>query len=397
MAAFLEETHEETPQMSATNPFFTEEHEMFRKTVRDYVQKELLPHAEEWNKAEEFPREVFERMGELGFLGIRYPEEYGGSGLGYFYTVVFAEELSKCGLAGLAMAVLVQTDMGTGPLHLIGSDEIKRKYLAPAIRGEMIAALGITEPGAGSDVAGMSTTAVRDGDDYVINGTKMFITNGTRADFVTLAAKTDPGAGHGGISLFVAPTDLPGFSVGRKLDKVGNRVSDTAELIFEDYRLPASNMLGEEGQGFYTAMINFQGERLIGAVASVAGAQHVLDVTLQYAQDRRQFNRPIAKFQVTRHKFADMATELEAARRLAYHAAYLVENKMDCVKEVSMAKLFCCETAFKVVDRCLQIHGGYGYMNEYLVSRAWRDMRLSTIGGGTSEIMKEIIGRLMGC
>jgi len=383
--------------MTARYPYFTEEHEMFRKTVRDFVQKELAPHAEEWSKAEEFPREVFTRMGELGLLGIRYPEEYGGSGLGYFYSVVYAEELAACGLAGLVMSVLVQSDMGTGPLHLIGSDEIKRQYLAPAIRGEMIAALGITEPGAGSDVASMQTTAVRDGDEYVINGTKMFITNGTRADFITLAAKTGPEAGHGGISMFVAPTDLPGFTVGRKLDKVGNRESDTAELIFEDYRLPASNLLGEEGQGFYTAMINFQGERLIAAVASVAGAQCVLDMTLEYAQDRVQFNRPIAKFQVTRHKFADMATELEAARHLAYHAAYLVENGIDCVKEVSMAKLFCCETAFKIVDRCLQIHGGYGYMNEYLVSRAWRDTRLTTIGGGTSEVMREIIGRLMGC
>ncbi len=383
--------------MASRYPYFTEEHEMFRKTVRDYVQKELVPHVEEWDKAEEFPREVFERMGELGFLGIRYPEEYGGSELGYFYSVVFAEELAQCGLAGLVMSVLVQSDMGTGPLHLIGSEEIKRKYLAPAIRGEMIAALGITEPGAGSDVASMQTTARRDGDEYVINGTKMFITNGTRADFISLAAKTDTKAGHGGISMFVAPTNLPGFTVGRKLDKVGNRVSDTAELVFEDYRIPASNLLGEEGQGFYTAMINFQGERLIAAIASVAGAQRMLDITLEYAQQRVQFGRPIAKFQATRHKFAEMAAELEAARQLAYHAAYLVDNDIECVKEVSMAKLFCCETAFKIADRCLQIHGGYGYMTEYPISRAWRDTRLTTIGGGTSEVMKEIIGRLMGC
>jgi citronellyl-CoA dehydrogenase len=383
--------------MTARYPHFTEEHEMFRKTVRDYVQKELAPHADEWNDAEEFPREVFERMGELGFLGIRYPEEYGGSNLDYFYSVVFAEELAKCGLAGLVMSILVQSDMGTGPLNIIGSDEIKKEYLEPAIRGEKIAALGITEPGAGSDVASMRTTAVREGDEYVINGTKTFITNGTRADFITLAAKTDPEAGHAGISMFVAPTDLPGFSVGRKLDKVGNRVSDTAEIAFEDYRIPASNLLGEEGQGFYTAMINFQGERLIAAIGSVSGAQQVLDMTLQYAQEREQFGRPIAKFQVTRHKFAEMATELEAARQLAYHAAHLVNQGIDCVKEVSMAKLFCCETAFTITDRCLQIHGGYGYMNEYAVSRAWRDMRLGTIGGGTSEVMKEIIGRLMGC
>ena len=383
--------------MASRYPYFTEEHEMFRKSVRDFVQRELAPHAEEWEKAEEFPREVFRRLGELGFLGIRYPEEYGGSGLDYFYSVVFAEELVGCGLAGLVMSVLVQSDMATGPLHLIGSDEVKRKYLAPAIKGEMIAALGITEPGAGSDVASMQTTAVRDGDEYVINGTKIFITNGTRADFVTLAAKSDKRAGHQGISMFVAPTNLPGFSVGRKLEKVGNRVSDTAELVFDDYRIPAANMLGEEGQGFYTAMINFQGERLVAAIASVAGAQRMMDMTLEYARQRVQFGRPIAKFQVTRHKFAEMASELEAARQLAYYAAYLIDKGIECVKEVSMAKLFCCETAFKVIDRCLQLHGGYGYMNEYAVSRAWRDARLSTIGGGTSEVMKEIIGRLMGC
>jgi len=383
--------------MTSRYPYFTEEHEMFRKSVRDFVQRELAPHAEEWEKAEEFPREVFRRLGELGFLGIRYPEEYGGSGLDYFYSVVFAEELVGCGLAGLVMSVLVQSDMATGPLHLIGSDEVKRKYLAPAIKGEMIAALGITEPGAGSDVASMQTTAVRDGDEYVINGTKIFITNGTRADFVTLAAKSDKHAGHQGISMFVAPTNLPGFSVGRKLEKVGNRVSDTAELVFDDYRIPVANMLGEEGQGFYTAMINFQGERLVAAIASVAGAQRMMDMTLEYAQQRVQFGRPIAKFQVTRHKFAEMASEIEAARQLAYYAAYLIDKGIECVKEVSMAKLFCCETAFKVIDRCLQLHGGYGYMNEYAVSRAWRDARLSTIGGGTSEVMKEIIGRLMGC
>jgi alkylation response protein AidB-like acyl-CoA dehydrogenase len=261
----------------------------------------------------------------------------------------------------------------------------------------MIAALGITEPGAGSDVASMQTTARRDGDEYVINGTKMFITNGTRADFVTLAAKTDTDAGHSGISMFVAPTNLPGFSVGRKLDKIGNRVSDTAEIVFEDYRIPVSNLLGEEGQGFYAAMMNFQGERLIAAIASVSGAECALDMTLEYAQQRVQFGRPIAKFQVTRHKFAEMASDLEAARQLAYYAAHLVDKGIDCVKEVSMAKLFCCETAFKIADRCLQIHGGYGYMTEYPISRAWRDTRLTTIGGGTSEVMKEIIGRLMGC
>jgi alkylation response protein AidB-like acyl-CoA dehydrogenase len=383
--------------MPSRYPYFAEEHEMFRETVCDFVKRELVPQVEEWDKAEEFPRELFLRMGELGFLGLPYPEEYGGSNLDYFFSVVFAEELANCGLAGLVTSILVRSYMGAGPLFLVGSEEIKRKYLAAAIRGEMIAALGITEAGAGSDVASMQTTAVRDGDDYVVNGTKMFITNATRADFIALVAKTDTAAGHSGISMFVAPTDLPGFSVSRKLDKVGNRVSDTAELVFQDYRIPASHLLGEEGQGFAAAMLNFQGERLIAAIACVAGAQQVLDMTLEYAQERVQFGRPIAKFQATRHKFADVATELEAARQPAYHAAFLIDSEIECVKEVSMAKLFCCETAFQIMDRCLQLHGGYGYMNEYPVSRAWRDVRLNTIAGGTSDVMKEIIGRSLGC
>jgi alkylation response protein AidB-like acyl-CoA dehydrogenase len=383
--------------MAARYPYFTEEHEMFRKTVRDFVKKEIVPHVEEWDKAEEFPRDMFRRMGELGFIGIRYPEEYGGSGLDFFYTVVLAEELAKSGLAGLSTAIITHSDIATGPIHIVGSEEIKKKYLAGAIRGEMIAALGVTEAGAGSDAASIQTTAVRDGDEYVINGTKMFITNGVRADFITLAAKTDSAGGHGGISMFVAPTHLPGFSVGRKLEKIGNRVSDTAELVFEDYRLPASHLLGEEGKGFYTVMMNFEGERLISAVGCIAGAQQTLEMTLEYAQQRVQFGRPISKFQVTRHKFADMATEIEAGRQLAYHAAFLIVNGLDCAKEVSMAKLYCTEKYFEITNTCLQIHGGYGYMDEYPISRAWRDARLYTIGGGTSEIMKEIIGRTMGC
>ncbi len=376
--------------------YFTEEHEMFRKTARGFVEKEILPHADAWEEQEDFPNEIFRKAGDLGFIGIRYPEEYGGSDLDFFYTVVLCEELARGRTAGVALAILVQSEMATPPLSMIGTHEQKEKYLAPAIRGEMIAALGITEPGAGSDVASLRTTAVRDGDDYVINGTKIFITNGARADFIMLATRTDKSAKYGGISLFVVPTDTPGFSVGRKLKKVGHLTSDTAELIFEDVRVPRENMLGEEGKGFYEVMKNFQGERLVGAVLPLATAQLVLDETIEYVKDRKQFGKPISEFQITRHKIANMAASIEAARRLAYHACWMFDRGMECVKEVSMAKAVATDVARRVTDECLQLHGGYGYMMEYYVQRAWRDARMYSIGGGTTEIMMEIIAKQLG-
>ncbi len=377
-------------------PYFTEEHEMFRKSVRDFVEKEIASHADEWEAQGDFPNEIFKKMGALGFLGIRYPEEYGGSALDVFYTVVLCEELARSRTAGVALAIMVQTDMATPPIAMIGTHEQKEKYLAPAIRGEKIGALGITEPGAGSDVASMKTTAVRDGDSYVINGSKIFITNGARADFITLAARTEKDARHKGISLFILPTDTPGFSVGRRLEKVGHYTSDTAELVLEDVRLPADHMLGEEGKGFYEVMKNFQGERLVGSVFSVAAAEYVLDETIEYVKNREQFGRPISKFQVTQHKIVDMAAQIEAARQLTYRAAFLFDRGEDCVKEVSMAKIVATDVARRVSDECLQLHGGYGYMMEYYVQRAWRDLRMYSIGGGTTEIMKEIVAKKMG-
>lgn len=376
--------------------YFTEEHEMFRKTVRGFVEKEIAPNAEEWEAKQDFPNEIFRKMGDLGILGIRFPEEYGGSELDFFYTAVLCEELARGRTAGVALAILVQTEMATPPLAIIGTHEQKEKYLAPAIRGEKVGALGISEPGAGSDVAGMKTTATLDGDDYVINGTKIFITNGARADFVTLAAKTDKTSRHKGISIFIVPTDTPGFSVGRKLNKVGHHSSDTAELVLEDVRIPRSNMLGEEGKGFYTVMRNFQGERLVGAVFPLAMAQLVLEDTIEYVKNREQFGQPISKFQVTQHKIVDMATEIEAARELAYRACWLYEQKKECLKEVSMAKIVATDVARHVTDECLQLHGGYGYMMEYHVQQAWRDARMYSIGGGTTEVMKEIIAKQIG-
>lgn len=375
--------------------YFTENHNIFRKSVRDFVEKELAPHSEEWEKSESFPREVFKKMGELGFLGIRMPEKYGGSGLDYWYTVCFAEELPRSRMAGLNMSILVQTDMATPVIAEIGTEEQCKEFLVPAIKGEKIAALGVTEPGAGSDVANIKTTAKRVGGDYVINGAKTFITNGTRADFITLAVRTG-GEGYGGISLVLFPTDTKGFSVGRKLKKLGNKTSDTAELFFDNCKIPVRYLLGEENHGFYYIMNNFQGERLVAAVTGIAGCQLMWEDAYRYSLERHAFGKPIGKFQVWRHRLVDLLTQIEAGRMLTYHACDLFNRKINCVREISMAKLYVAELAIKVANECLQIHGGYGYMEEYDISRAYRDVRLLSIGGGTSEIMKEIIGKLIG-
>ncbi|RMG15259.1 MAG: acyl-CoA dehydrogenase [Planctomycetota bacterium] len=380
--------------MSEREPFFTDEHEMFRGLVRQFVERELRPYVQEWEEAEVFPREVFRKAGEQGLLGLNYAQEYGGSALDYWYTVIWVEELVRSRCAGVNMGLMVQSDMATPILHDLGSEEIKREFLAPAIRGEKVAALGVTEPGCGSDVVSIRTTAVKDGGDYVINGSKTFITNGTQCDFVTLICKTDPDAGHGGVSVVVLPSDVKGFSVGKKLKKLGNKASDTAELHFDDCRIPQRYLVGEEGQGFYYLMHNFQGERLVAALAGTAAAQLMLDDAVEYGRSRRAFGRPILKFQVWQHTFAQLLTEVEASRRLCYYAADLFDRKQESVKAISMAKLFAAELANKVADRCLQFHGGYGYMDEYDISRAWRDVRLLSIGGGTSEVMREIIAKM---
>jgi citronellyl-CoA dehydrogenase len=377
-------------------PQFTDEHDMFRKSIRDFATKELAPHAEEWEKERLFPREVFEEMGKLGFLGVRYPEDIGGSGGDIWHTTVLSEELPRCRMAGLTMGVLVQTDMATPIINEIGTKEQRDEFLAPAIRGEKIAALGVSEPGAGSDVAGIRTTAKKDGDDYIINGQKTWITNGTRADFITLAARTDTDNRYGGVSLFLFPTDTPGFSVGRKIEKIGNHCSDTAELFFENCRIPKRYLLGEEGHGFYYIMQNFQGERLVGALSGTAGAQLVLDDTIEYVKERKAFGKTLAALQVVRHQLVDCETDLELCRSLSYHAADLFGRGVPCQREISMAKLVAAEKSMEVIDRCVQLHGGMGYAEELHIARAWRDARLLRIGGGASEIMKEIISKMMG-
>jgi alkylation response protein AidB-like acyl-CoA dehydrogenase len=374
---------------------FTDEHEQLRESIRAFVVKELAPHAQEWEETT-FPDRVFARMGELGFLGLTYPEEYGGQGGDYYCSIVLAEEMTHSDCGGLNMGIAVHTDMATPPIHLFGTEEQKQAYLVPSIKGEKISCLGITEPDAGSDVAGIKTRAVRDGGEYVINGSKTYITNGHRADFIVLVAKTDPDAGYDGFTLFLVDMDLPGVIREEKLRKLGMHASDTALLAFQDVRVPESAVLGQVGKGFYNIMWELQGERMVGAAGAVAAAQKVFDRTLRYSLERTAFGRPIGKFQVTRHKFAEMATKIETARQLVYTTAWRFANGEYPVREISMTKLYASRIAVEVADECIQIHGGAGYMKEYDVERVWRDLRLNRIGAGTDEVMLEVIGKSYG-
>jgi citronellyl-CoA dehydrogenase len=376
------------------DPPFTPEHQLFRRTLRDYVERELAPHALEWDDAGIFPREVFRQMAELGAFGVTYPESLGGSGGDQWYVAVLAEELQRALNGGVSMALLVQCQMATPVIAALGTDEQKREFLAPAIAGERIAALGISEPDAGSDVASIRTTARRVGDEYVIDGAKMWITNGARADFITLAVRTG-GPGYGGISLVTFPTDVKGYAVSKKLSKVGNLSSDTALLFFEGCRIPARYVLGEENQGFAAIMQNFQGERLVAALGAVQGMELLVQDALRYGSERSTFGKPLSKYQVWRHKFVEHLTAIEAARWLTYRALDLFNRGEPAVKEISMAKLFACDLIQRVVYDCQQFHGGMGYVVETPVARAFRDARLLTIGGGTSEIMKEIVAKIV--
>ncbi|MGH2733981.1 MAG: acyl-CoA dehydrogenase family protein, partial [Actinomycetota bacterium] len=375
---------------------FSNEHEELRRSVRAFVDKELAPHAEEWEEARHFPDSVFTRMGELGFLGLSYPEEYGGGGGDYLCRIVLGEEMARCNSGGVAMAVAVQTDMAVPPVFKFGTEEQRKKYLVPALVGEKIFCLGITEPDAGSDVASIKTTATRVDGGWLVNGRKIFITNGARAHAMTLVAKTDTSEQHHGVSLLIVDTDSDGFEVARTLDKVGMHSSDTAEITFTDMFVPEENLLGREGEGFYNISWELQGERLIGAAGAIAGARRMFEVALEYAQERTTFGKPIGKHQAIRHKLADMATEIEAARQLVYEAAVKVNRDEYPVREISMAKLMTGEVAWKMADRAMQVFGGYGYSMEFPIQQAWRDTRLIRIGGGTDEVMREIIGKMEG-
>ena len=380
----------------ARHPLFTDEHEELRRSIRAFVEKELRPHAEEWEEAKDFPDSVFARMGELGFLGLHFDEADGGSGGDYLTMLVLAEEMARCGSGGVSMAVSVQCEYVTPPIARFGTPEQKARWLRPAIEGKRIGALGITEPGAGSDVAGITTKAIRDGDEYVVNGGKTFITNGCRADFLLLVAKTDPTQRHAGISLLLVDTDTPGFHVTRRLDKVGMLPSDTAELAFDDMHVPVANLLGKKGAGFNQIMWELQGERLSAAAGACAGAQHTLDATIEYVQQREAFGKRIADFQSTRHKLAEMQTMIDAARALTYETAWRVQLGEYPVRAITEAKLLATRVHFQVADTCLQLHGGMGYMMEMPVQRAWRDSRLARIGAGADEVMLDYIAKGMG-
>jgi acyl-CoA dehydrogenase len=375
-------------------PPFTEEHEEFRRVVRRFVETELAPKAPEYEDAKWFPNDVFLRLAEQGYLGLKFEERYGGQGGGYVADAVFAEELAHCGSGGLAAGIGAHVSIAMPPIWKFGSEDQKQRYLVPGIRGEKIGALGITEPDAGSDVAGIKTFAKRVDGGYVVNGSKMFITNGVRADFIVTAVKTTQEGGHQGLSFLIVDRGEGVHS--SAIEKLGWHASDTALITFDDVFVPEENLLGEENQGFYLIMANFQWERLLMALGSVGGMQVCFDRTLAYAKERQAFGKPIGSHQAIRHKFAEMATTIEAGRCVTYHALRLFVDGIDAVREVTMAKLATQRAAFEVADTCLQIHGGAGYMKEYGIERAARDSRLGPIGGGTDEIMREILGKSLG-
>jgi acyl-CoA dehydrogenase len=378
-------------------PPFTDEHTQLRETINRWVREEIVPHVDEWEAAREFPRELYRRAAELGFLGLKYPEELGGQGGDYVHDAVWAEELAAAGASGGVGAGLgAHTGIATPPVYRFGTPDQHERFLRPAIQGERIAALGITEPGAGSDVASIRTVARRVDGGYVVNGSKTFITNGVRADFLVCAVKTTEEGGHQGISFLILERDMPGYEVVGKLEKMGWHSSDTAELSFTDVEVPAENLLGEENRGFYLIMENFAWERLLMALGAVGGMRRLLAVAIDYAGEREAFGRPIGSFQAIRHKIAEIGVKAEVGRALTYHALRRYVAGEDVIADVTKAKLYSQRACVEVADECVQILGGYGYMREYGVERALRDARLGPIGGGTDEIMKEILGRQLG-
>jgi acyl-CoA dehydrogenase len=382
-------------------PPFTADHEPLRTSIRAFVERELRPRADEWERDRWFPDEVFAKAAAEGLLGLKYPVEYGGAGGDYLGDAILIEELSRCGSGGVAAGIGAHVNIATPPIFKFGTEEQKQRYLVPGIKGEKVAALGITEPGTGSDVAGIRTRAERVDGGWVVNGSKTFITGGVRADVVVTAVKTSAEGGHGGLSFLLIEKGMEGYTVSKKLEKLGWHASDTAELAFQDVFVPDENLLGEENKGFYLIMANFQWERIAMSLGAVAAMGRLLEQSIAYAKEREQFGRPIGNFQAIRHKIAGMAVEYETSRALTYHALRLFHEGQDAIREVSMAKLLSQRAACEVADDALQIHGGAGYVDSIpgvssSIQRAVRDLRLGPIGGGTDEIMKEILGRQMG-
>jgi citronellyl-CoA dehydrogenase len=377
--------------------YFTKDHDMVRRAVGDFVKKEINPNVDQWEEEGFAPlKDIFKKMGDLGFLGIRYDPIYGGQGLDYWYDTVFLEELGHIKALGLSVAITVQTHMATPAINEFGSDYLKDTFLRAAIAGDLVGAIAVTEPGAGSDVAAIQTTAKKDNGDYVINGSKMYITNGTQADFLTLLARTGDEPGYHSFSLFVVPTDLPGFSVGRKLDKLGIRISDTAELFFDNVRVPAANLIGKENEGFIYQMMQFQHERFSLLPFACTAAKDIIEMTLEHIRQRVVFGKPLITKQVLRHRLADWLTEIECLQQLIYHIVRMKQAGLDATREISMGKLIASQVLNKVADGCLQMYGGLGFMNEMLISRYYRDARGLAIGGGADEVMRDVIAKMEG-
>lgn len=374
--------------------YFTEEHDFFRKSFQDFLQKEVVPHIEKWEETGHIERFVWEKFGEMGYFGINYPEQYGGMDLDLFYTVIFLEELQKVNSGGFAAAMWAHAYLAMTHLNKEGNHEQKEKYLAPSITGEKIGCLCITEPFGGSDVSGMRSTAVKKGDKYIINGSKTFITNGVYSDYLIVAAKTSPEMGNKGISIFVIDRDTPGISA-TKLDKLGWRASDTGEIAFDNVEIPAKNLMGEENKGFPYIMQHFALERLIMGINSHARSEWALEYTIAYMKERVAFGKSISKFQALRHKVAQMASEIEMCKTFNYVTTQRLDQGEYVVKEATMSKLISTKVADEVAYDCLQMLGGYGYMEEYPLARNLRDSRLGPIGGGTSEILREIIAKMV--
>ncbi|MBW1911499.1 MAG: acyl-CoA dehydrogenase family protein [Deltaproteobacteria bacterium] len=377
--------------MTDFQEYFGETHNMVRQTVRKFVEREIKPFVDEWEEQGEFPKELYLKAGKAGILGIGYPEAYGGSGGDIFVKIASSEELMRCGSAGV-VASLGSLDISIPPILSLGTHEQKSRLIPPVLKGDKISALAVTEPNAGSDVANIRTRAVRKDDHYLVNGSKMFVTSGARANQLTCAVRTGE-EGYKGISFFVIEADTPGYSVSEKFRKMGWWASDTAQIFLDECKVPVENLLGQEGQGFYGIMQNFQNERLQLSVMANMTAQMALEESLRYSREREAFGRPISGFQVTRHKLADMATLVEASREFVYRVAAKIDSGKNQIKEISMAKNFACTVSDKVTYDAVQIHGGFGYMREYLVERLYRDNRILSIGGGTQEIMKEIISK----
>jgi len=374
----------------------TPEHRQIEDTVTRFVAKEINPHVAEWEAAQEFPtHEVFKKLGNLGLLGLKYPEEYGGAGLDFSYSMVMAEALGTCDCGGVPMAIGVHTDMATPALARFGSDSLRKEFLVPTIAGDVVACLGVSEPGGGSDVAAVKTTARSDGDDYVINGTKMWITNGLKADWCCLLANTSEGSPHKNKSLIIVPMDAAGITK-QKIHKIGMNSSDTAQLFFDDVRVPKRNLIGQEGLGFTFQMLQFQEERLWGAASSLKGLDRLIDLTIDYTRQRKAFGKSILDNQVVHFRLAELRTEVEALRALTYRAVEMYVSGKDVTKLASMAKLKCGRLSREVADSCLQYWGGMGFTADNPVSRAFRDGRLVSIGGGADEVMLGIICKLEG-